>query len=157
MCVWGNLRRTHLRDHLAEDLPKGRFHSTPYSCTLVLMSRASGSACSSDGEGDTELDLEVNILPRLGWLPPTTTTTPCPGPGTGTGGRLGARPGGSVAWICCVGARADLERLACGVRALGAHLRAAPARDDSGPGKAGQDRNSSSPWHCPPLPLEPQF
>lgn len=35
------------------------------------MSSASESACSRDGEGDTELDLDVNILPRRG----------CPRPG----------------------------------------------------------------------------
>lgn len=52
----------YLLDHLADCLPKGLFQSTPYSCTLVLMSRASESACSMDGEGDTELDFEVNII-----------------------------------------------------------------------------------------------
>ena len=31
------------------------------------MSSASESACSRDGEGDTELDLDVNILPRRGY------------------------------------------------------------------------------------------
>lgn len=79
-------RRTHRRDHLADGRPKGRFHSTPYSCTLVLMSSASESACSRDGEGDTELDLEVNILPRWG----------CPRAGRDAGfqTRAGARAAG---------------------------------------------------------------
>lgn len=56
----------YLLDHLAECLPKGLFQSTPYSCTLVLMSRASESVCSMDGEGDTELDFEVNIIDGSG-------------------------------------------------------------------------------------------
>lgn len=57
----------YLLDHLAEGLPNGLFQSTPYSCTLVLISRASESACSMDGDGETELDLEVNIVRRGGW------------------------------------------------------------------------------------------
>lgn len=57
---------TYLLDHLADCLPKGLFQSTPYSCTLVLMSRASESACSMDGEGDTELDFEANIIDGSG-------------------------------------------------------------------------------------------
>lgn len=56
----------YLLDHLADCLPKGLFQSTPYSCTLVLMSRASESACSMDGEGDTELDFEANIIDGSG-------------------------------------------------------------------------------------------
>jgi len=56
----------YLLDHLADCFPKGLFQSTPYSCTLVLMSRASESACSMDGEGDTELDLEANIIDGSG-------------------------------------------------------------------------------------------
>lgn len=54
----------HLRDHLAEGRPKGLFHSTPCSCTLVLMSRTSESVCSMDDQGDSRefLDEDENIL-----------------------------------------------------------------------------------------------
>lgn len=64
--------RPHLRDHLADGRPKGLFHRTPCSCTLVLMSRTSESDCSMDDHGDSRefLDEDENILlvPPLGSL-----------------------------------------------------------------------------------------
>ena len=64
----------------------------------MLMSSASESACSRDGEGDTELDLDVNILPRRGYPRPG---PPAPRGREGRGalgeGGLGARlRGGDV-------------------------------------------------------------
>lgn len=60
----------------------------------MLMSSASESVCSRDGEGDTELDLDVNILPPRG----------CPGPGPPTPRgrhRLGASGEGGRATEGC--------------------------------------------------------
>lgn len=59
--------KPHLRDHLADGRPKGLFHRTPCSCTLVLMSRASESDCSMDGQGDNRevRDEEENMLSGL--------------------------------------------------------------------------------------------
>lgn len=63
--------RPHLRDHLAEGRPKGRFHRTPCSCTLVLMSRASESDCSIDDQGDNRevRDEEDNMLSEASHTP----------------------------------------------------------------------------------------
>lgn len=54
----------HLRDHLADGRPKGLFHSTPCSCTLVLMSSASESDCSMDDQGENrdERDEDGNMM-----------------------------------------------------------------------------------------------
>lgn len=58
---------SHLRDHLAEGRPKGLFHRTPWSCTLVLMSSTSLSECSMDDqfEGKECLDEDENIVSEL--------------------------------------------------------------------------------------------
>lgn len=63
--------RPHLRDHLAEGRPKGRFHRTPCSCTLVLMSRTSESDCSIDDQGDNRevRDEEDNMLSEASHTP----------------------------------------------------------------------------------------
>lgn len=59
--------KPHLRDHLADGRPKGLFHRTPCSCTLVLMSRASESDCSMDDQGDNRevRDEEENMISGL--------------------------------------------------------------------------------------------
>ncbi|TNN64144.1 hypothetical protein EYF80_025642 [Liparis tanakae] len=54
----------HLRAHLVEGRPKGLFHRTPCSCTLVLKSSASQSDCSMDIQGENRefLDEDENML-----------------------------------------------------------------------------------------------
>lgn len=59
----------------------------------MLMSRASESACSRDGEGDTELDLDVNILPQRGCARPGPHL---PGFGRDAGREARAEPSESV-------------------------------------------------------------
>lgn len=56
----------------------------------MLISNASESACSRDGEGDTELDLDRNILPQEGCLRPG-PPTPGAGKDAGLRARAGAR------------------------------------------------------------------
>lgn len=62
--------RPHLRDHFADGRPKGRFQSTPCSCTLVLMSSASVSDCSMEDQGENrdERDEDGNMVPGFGRL-----------------------------------------------------------------------------------------
>lgn len=76
LCISSQHPAAYLLDHLADCLPKGLFQSTPYSCTLVLMSRASESAWSMDGEGDTELDFEANIVDGFGSNSPLCLAAP---------------------------------------------------------------------------------
>lgn len=76
LCISPQRPAAYLLDHLADCLPKGLFQSTPYSCTLVLMSRASESAWSMDGEGDTELDFEANIADGFGSNSPLCLAAP---------------------------------------------------------------------------------
>lgn len=62
VCVFAG---PHLRDHFADGRPNGRFHSTPCSCTLVLMSSASVSDCSMEDQGENrdERDEDGNMVP----------------------------------------------------------------------------------------------
>lgn len=78
----------HLRDHLADGRPKGLFHRTPCSCTLVLMSRGSESDCSMDDQGDNReaRDEEENMLSGL----------PTPEGGGGGGGGVDKRVDGRL-------------------------------------------------------------
>lgn len=93
----------------------------------MLMSSASESACSRDGEGDTELDLGMNILPQQGSLRPGPPT-----PRTGKDAGLRARAGALQAAAGAVEERPRQGRRGaaeCGAAAL---KRAGPERGADG-------------------------
>lgn len=126
------------------------------------MSSASESACSRDGEGDTELDLDVNILPQWGCFWPGPPT-----PRAGKDARLRARAGERRAAAGAVGARPSQCRRGAAGSGAAALKRAGPergaegvrgpqpaagARDWSGPGGnlAGRAAQPSASSICPP-------
>lgn len=128
----------------------------------MLMSSASESACSRDGEGDTELDLDVNILPQWGCFWPGPPT-----PRAGKDARLRARAGERRAAAGAVGARPSQCRRGAAGSGAAALKRAGPergaegvrgpqpaagARDWSGPGGnlAGRAAQPSASSICPP-------
>lgn len=87
----------------------------------MLMSSASESVCSRDGEGDTELDLDVNILPQWGCFWPGPPTPPA-----GKDARLQARAGERRAAAGAVGARPSQWRRGAAVSRAAALKRAGP-------------------------------
>lgn len=104
----------------------------------MLMSSASESACSRDGEGDTELDLDMNILPQWG----------CPRSGPPT-----PRAGKDAGFRAKAGARQAAAGRRCGQTAPGA-VGARPRqrrRGAAGSGaaaltRAGQERGADGAW-----------
>lgn len=129
----------------------------------MLISSASESACSRDGEGDTELDLDMNILPQQGCLRPG-PPTPRAGKDAGLRARAGAlraaagaveerprqRRRGAAECGAAALKRAGPERGADGARDA---QPAARVRDWGGPGGDSAGREAQHPAGSIPPPL----